>query len=67
MVAWLKPIISMDSELPGFENMIVKILRTRCRFIGQSRSKIVRIGSIKAILPETQMYWNAHFIDLLFV
>jgi len=25
-----------------------------------------RIGSIKAILPETQMYWNALFIDLLF-
>jgi hypothetical protein len=26
-----------------------------------------RIGSINAILPETPMYWNALFIDLLFV
>jgi len=27
----------------------------------------MRTDSIKAILPETQMYWNALFIDFLFV
>jgi hypothetical protein len=25
------------------------------------------MGSIEAMLPETQMYWNALLIDLLFV